>query len=73
MKKTKLMVSRPVPKLLLESGGFPCAICRSAQSVSIGCTRSAVVSEENWLRVQALYVHDSVIRLDRLTKDLSHI
>ena len=44
----------------------------SARSAFIGCTRSAVVLEEDWLRIQTMFVQGAVIRLDRLTIDLSH-
>ena len=44
----------------------------SARSACIGCTRSAVVLEEDWPRIQTLFVQDAVIRRDRLTIDLSH-
>ena len=74
MKKTKLMVSGPGLDLLRDSGAF-CAVCRSgvgARSACNGCTRSAVVLEEDWLRIQTMFVQDAVIRLDRLTIDLSH-
>ena len=43
----------------------------SARSVSSVITRSAVVSEEDWLRIQTMFVQDAVTRLERLTIDLS--
>ena len=40
MKKTKLMVSGPGLDLLLDSGGFPCAVCLSGVDVnSIQCSQ----------------------------------
>ena len=80
MKKTKLMVSWPgltfyatLERSPVQSVGVVLVwTLSSAPSACIGCTRSAVVLEEDWLRIQTMFVQDAVIRLDRLTKDLSH-
>ena len=80
MKKTKLMVSGPGLDLLRDSGAFPSAVCRSGVGVnSIQCSqcmywvhKNTVVLEEDWLRIQTMFVQDAVTRLDRLTIDLSH-
>ena len=47
--------------------------CVTKVAHCIGCTRSAVVLEEDWRqRIQTMFVQDAVIRLDQLTIDLSH-
>ena len=75
IKKTKLIVSGPGLDLHRDSDAFPFAVCRSGVGVNsrvcIWCTRNVVVSDEDWLRIQTMFVQDAVIRLDRLTIDLS--
>ena len=53
-----------------------CSVCTrkgsGCTSVGSGCTRSAVVSEDDWLRIQTMTIQDAVVRLNRLVIDLSH-
>ena len=63
------MVSGLRIDILPDSSVFRCAIYWSGVGVNSMCTRCAVVPEEDWFRIQTMFVQDAVISLDRLTID----